>query len=142
MDENFITYRTGYKYQLDKNYSIQTEIFPDAPIDDGQFIQLGLDGVLHIRRGYAWDGTSGPVIDTPENMRASLVHDALYQLMRNEWLDHRQHKESADQLFKAICIEDGIDEKIAKIYYLALQVAGHPAADPKNRKHVHIAPAA
>ena len=37
---------------------------------------------LYISKGYSWDGPSGPAIDTPDWIKASLVHDALYQLIR------------------------------------------------------------
>ena len=46
------------------------------------WVHLAGDGQLTIKRGYCWDGASGPTFDTPSTMLASLVHDALYQLMR------------------------------------------------------------
>ena len=39
-----------------------------------------------VEKDYAWDGPSGPTIDTSNSMRASLVHDVLYQAMREEGL--------------------------------------------------------
>ncbi|MEJ2766601.1 DUF1353 domain-containing protein [Photobacterium sp. MCCC 1A19761] len=104
------------------------------------FLKLDSKGNLHIKRGYAWDGPSGPVVDTKENMRASLVHDALYQLMRNEFLDPDVYKDEADKIFEKICIEDGVLEEIAHVYYLGLKIGGRPSTDPKNKKVVHIAP--
>lgn len=35
---------------------------------------------LTIPIGWEWDGPSGPTIDMPNNLLASLVHDALYSL--------------------------------------------------------------
>ena len=43
-------------------------------------------GELVIDEGYEWDGPSGPAIDTDNFMDGSLVHDLLYQLMREKWL--------------------------------------------------------
>ncbi len=83
-----IAYRSGYKYQLAKAYSIGINIKPGKDIKT-KFIKLDRTGKLTIVGGYAWDGPSGPVVDTKENMRASLVHDALYQLMRNGKLTAR-----------------------------------------------------
>ncbi|MGF1718169.1 DUF1353 domain-containing protein [Photobacterium chitinilyticum] len=140
MEDRFITYRSGYKYQLASNSSVNTGLHIDTAIDDGHFLKLDLDGNLHIKKGYAWDGPSGPVVDTKENMRASLVHDALYQLMRNEHLDRNVYKKAADKLFEKICIEDGVPEELARVYYLGLKIGGHPSTDPKNKKVVHIAP--
>ena len=73
-------------------------------------------------------------------MRASLVHDALYQLIRHRHLKTTEYKDKADKLFKKICIEDGVSSATAKIYYLGLKLGGKPAADPKNKKEVHKAP--
>ncbi|MDA8018651.1 MAG: hypothetical protein MPN21_14515 [Thermoanaerobaculia bacterium] len=39
------------------------------------------DEHIHIEAGYAWNGATG-AIDTPSFRRASLIHDGLYQLMR------------------------------------------------------------
>lgn len=71
MQDSFIKYRSGYKYQLDEDYKIQINIKPQKGVDE-KFIKLDQVGNLIVVAGYAWDGPSGPVIDTKENMRASL----------------------------------------------------------------------
>ena len=50
---------------------------------------------------------SGPTIDTSSFIRTSLVHDALYPLIRlgGAPYDHRRH---ADRLLKKLCREDGM----------------------------------
>jgi len=83
MDDKLISYRSGYKYQLAEDFHIQTFIKPENKVNN-QFISLDKKGNLVVKSGYAWDGVSGPVIDTSNNLRASLVHDALYQLMRKK----------------------------------------------------------
>ena len=76
-----------YKYQLmKKGYTCQVNIRKISA--KTAFIQLTAKGKLTIKRGYAWDGPSGPTIDTKTFMRGSLVHDALYQLMRLKVLDY------------------------------------------------------
>ena len=85
-------------------------------------------------------GPSGPVIDTEENMRASLVHDALYQLMRHEELSSRVYRKAADKLFKAMCKEDGVSNLRASAYYKALRKFGKPATNPQNKKKIYRAP--
>ncbi len=97
-----IAYKDGYKYQLKEDYVIDIRIRPDSPIDT-DYLFLTLEGQLTIKKGYAWDGPSGPTIDTLNFMRGSLVHDALYQLMRARHLDTERHKDSADRLLKKIC---------------------------------------
>lgn len=119
---NAIKYRDGYKYQLAEPYVIQTDIRPDEHIGH-DFIVLSVDGVLMINTGYAWDGPSGPTFDTKNFMRGSLVHDALYQLMRAKHLDCGW-REAADQELRRICIEDGMSRIRAWWVYTAVRKAG------------------
>ena len=139
MSKQFIEYRDGYKYQLSSDYSIKISVKPKAVID-GEFIKLDKNGNLTVAGGYAWDGPSGPVVDTKDNIRASLVHDALYQLMRNKQLSAKEHKDRADKLFKKICIEDGVPKISAQVYYLGLKLGGKPSTEPRNKKKVQRAP--
>ena len=134
-----IHYRSGYKYQLAKDFNLKIPVKPTKNIVT-QFIDLDTQGNLKIKDGYAWDGVSGPVIDTESNLRASLVHDALYQLIRNKCLKKSKHKDTADKLFRKLCKEDGVLSPVAQAYYEVLRKVGHPAADPKNIKKVHTAP--
>lgn len=137
--ETYIRYKSDFKYQLEETYLIRTEIKPDKNIYT-DFIHLSTTGNLVIKQGYAWDGPSGPVIDNSENLRASLVHDALYQLMRVSELDKDVHRRTADSLFMDLCIEDGVDSLVAGGYYMALRTFGEPAASPRNKKVVYYAP--
>ncbi len=137
--KGYITYRSDYKYQLAEGYVINISIKPKSNIES-EFINLDINGKLKVKKGYAWDGPSGPVKDTKKNMRASLVHDALYQLMRNEQLSSRTHRKAADQKFKDICKADGVSNSKASTYYKALRKFGKPAASPKNKKKVVRAP--
>lgn len=70
-----IKYRDGYKYQLSEDYQTVIEIKPVEFILT-EYIRLDIDGTLSIKEGYAWDGPSGPTVDTKNFMRGSLVHDA------------------------------------------------------------------
>ena len=139
--EGYIRYRADYKYQLASAYKIAIEIRPKENIES-EFINLDTEGNLLIKQGYAWDGPSGPVVDTEENMRASLVHDALYQLIRNGALSSRTYRKPADKIFKRLCKEDGVSNFRASAYYNALRKFGKPAASPQNKKKVHRAPKA
>ena len=137
--EGFISYRSDYKYQLAEGYKITISIKPKFDIQT-DFIDLDVNGTLLVKAGYAWDGPSGPVKDTKENMRAYLVHDALYQLMRNDKIKSRTHRKAADQEFKDICKADGVSNFTASLYYKALRKFGKPAASPENKKEVIEAP--
>ncbi|MAF83077.1 MAG: DUF1353 domain-containing protein [Gammaproteobacteria bacterium] len=137
----FIRYRSDYKYQLAEGYEINTLIRPKADINT-EFIRLDVAGDLLVKKSYAWDGPSGPVKDTQENMRASLVHDALYQLMRNNHLKARTWRKAADVQFMEICKEDGVSSRTASLWYRGLRRYGKPSASPENKKKIARAPAA
>ena len=120
-------YRSGYKYQLHEDYIVQTNIYPPRRIVDHGFIRLDHNGVLTIKAGYAWDGPSGPSIDTRNFMRGSLVHDALYQLMREGLLD-LGWRETADQELRRVCLEDGMSAIRAWWVYKAVRFGGESSA--------------
>lgn len=101
-----IRYRDGYKYQLVDPYWIQTDIMGAEYRVDG-YISLRENGLLYIYRAYAWDGPSGPTMDTKNSIRASLVHDALYQLM-GEYPELLKWRLYADSLLYNMLIEDGM----------------------------------
>lgn len=101
-----IKYYDGYKYQLAEDYGIKVPIDVVAEVNHN-FLRLTLNGELIIKAGYAWDGPSGPTIDTKSSMRASLVHDVLYQLMREELIG-MHNRPIADELLYQLCLEDGM----------------------------------
>ena len=116
-----------YKYQLLEPYVLQIGIRGNDI--DTPYLKLRPDGLLKIKKSYAWDGPSGPTIDTPDFMRGALVHDALYQLIRMEALAYR-YKAFADLLLKKICLEDGMPSFRAGYVYLAVKLFGGAAARP------------
>lgn len=134
-----IAYKGGYKYQLKQDYITHIDFKPKSQIKT-KYIVLTKAGKLTIKHGYAWDGPSGPTIDTLNFMRGSLVHDALYQLMREGYLSNHRHREFADRLLQAMCKEDGMTSLRAWWVYQGVRLGGGPAADPANNKPVVKAP--
>jgi len=137
-----IKYREGFKYQLAETYCLSIPITPFRPISE-EYIQLDADGGLTIREGYAWDGPSGPTIDTLNFMRGSLVHDALYQLLRDQKFSpwkHDEYRIIADQLLYDICREDGMSALRAWWVHWAVRNFGGPSASPQNSKKIIAAP--
>jgi len=134
-----IEYNDGYKYQLKETCSLSIEIRPDKNIST-PFILLDTQGNLTIMKGYAWDGPSGPTIDTLTFMRGSLIHDALYQLMREKELDHDKNREAADQILQRICKEDGMCSLRAWWVYHGVRLFADPAADPASKRPAILAP--
>ena len=122
-----IRYREGYKYQLVDPYWIQTDIMGKEYKVDG-YIRLSEDGILYIYRGYAWDGASGPTYDSKSSMRASLVHDALYQLM-GEYPELLAWRLYADDLLYKICRQDGMWPFRAYLWKKAVNWFGEDAAE-------------
>ena len=116
-----------YKYQLMDSYAHQTNITGQSgEVTDG-WVVMNDDGLLMVKRGYAWNGLSGPTIDTNNSMRGSLVHDALYQLMR-EGILSRDQRSAADDLLRQICIADGMASLRAGWIYLAVRSCGREHA--------------
>ncbi len=99
-----------WKYELLESMEIPVDIPQTAysyPIE-GKYIALW-DGLLTARDRYAWDGPSGPTFDTPTNMRASLFHDALCQLI-GEGLLGKKYRKYADELLRTLMLEDQLKD--------------------------------
>ena len=138
-----IAYKGGYKYQLDEEYRDTITIHPVEDVcSPGDFVTLSKEGELVLKKGYAWDGATDPAPDTSNIMRGSLVHDALYQLMREEVLNKDSFRDQADRLLQQICKDDGMNPFFAWIVYQAVRICGGSAADPSSKKIVIKAPKA
>jgi hypothetical protein len=118
--------RIKYKYILAEDYVYQTELKTPTRLKM-KYLSLDQDGSLKIKKGYAWDGPSGPTIDTKSYLRGSLVHDALYQLMREGQLLYKNRK-YADRLLRQICLAAGMCPLRAWIAYWAVRVCGASCA--------------
>jgi len=119
----------GWKYELMSPLSVYVpeleNVFIDHPFGKIE------GGSITVEKGYAWDGATG-IPDNPDNMRASLFHDFLYQLMREGSLD-RSHRDIADQLCKRLCLADGMDEGWVDFVYNGLKVFGKSYVFPDKR---------
>lgn len=73
-------------------------------------------------------------------MRGSLVHDALYQLMRERHLDRALHRAAADRILRDICRQDGMGRLRAAWVYWGVRRFADPAADPANDRPAITAP--
>lgn len=125
-----VAYKEGYEYQLVEDYFCDVAIYPPKHIDT-YFLRLSTGGKLIIKAGYAWDGASGPTIDTKNTIRGSLVHDALYQLMREGHLSHEWRKQADKELYR-ILREDGMSALRAKLWYAGVRLGGGPAVENNN----------
>lgn len=126
-------YKGGFKYQLVGDEYYETGI--KGYIIDTRWLSLSLDGTLLVKDGYAWDGPSGPTIDTPSFMRGSLIHDALYELIRKGFIP-QEYKIEADLILKEICLEDDMWEIRAWWVYKGVKYFGKASTLAKNIKEV------
>lgn len=125
-----------YKYQLVNDYNVDIPLAVDEDIRTS-YLKLGICGNLWILKGYCWDGPSGPTVDTLNFMRGSLVHDALYQLLRSNLLDPDDRK-TADEILRDICIEDGMSRFRAWYVYKFVRMFGASAAKLGTQKPVKV----
>jgi len=124
-----IKFLKDIKYLLAETVSFQTDFRPVKNMH-WRWLDLSRDGVLTISAGYGWDGPSGPVVDRKSNMRASLAHDSLYQLMRQGELPHSDWRK-ADKEFAKLLKEDGAWSITIWADMKGLAIAGGSAAKPK-----------
>ena len=126
----------SYKYQLMEEFHYRTDFELDEDVEI-EFVKLGKEGLLTIAKYYSWDGASGPTYDSLNSMRASLVHDALYQLMRKKKLS-QDYVLPVDQLFKKMLVKDGMSSFRAWYWYQGLRLAAGKHAQPHNDKEDKI----
>ena len=75
--------------------------------------------------GYAWDGSSGPAIDTRACMRASALHDVWCQGMKLKIYDdsYRNWIRGVSE-YRSICREDGMSRRRAWLRSLGMSFYG------------------
>ena len=125
-----IAYRSlrQWKYQLLAGESIQTTLTAKATRDSEHgWVTIFATGRLYVRKGYAWNGPSGPTRDTENFMRGSLFHDALYQLLREGTLPPSA-RAVADQLLRDVIRADGMSRFRAWYVYRAVRMFGRATA--------------
>lgn len=127
-------FKRGYKYQTTRTYYIELHVTPFAPIEL-PFVRMNMQGRTFIWAGYAWNGASGPTIDTLDSMITSLVHDLGYQLIRLGLIDP-SYKTYFDKLLVVIGIEDGMLVLRVEGWKVAVELFGgsscRPSAEPKE----------
>jgi hypothetical protein len=127
-----------YKYELAEDFVIDTRIKPVKSATH-DYVELERNGILKISKEYRWDGPSGLTLDTPNFMRASLIHDALYELMKYGYLE-LHHKSDVDRLFRETCINDGMSALRAWTHYTTVRMLGKGVLKPVVKEPVQLAP--
>lgn len=123
--------KVQYNHYLEENEVIQTRLRPSKSAIIPGYIFLGVDGRIIIYHRYAWDGITNGV-DFKSNRTAGLVHDALYQLMREGCLD-LSFKDQCDEELRDIMIREGCFKFIANFFYFMVQKFGNAFATKKKK---------
>lgn len=139
-------YRSGYKYQLAEEFVAQIDfelghvhrnglIITD--IEDVDEFAWVADGLIKVRKGYAWDGaTCAP--DWEWVMIPALVHDTLYQLIRENYLPQDRRRD-VDVVFLELMVERKPRSVMPYLFYFAVRWFGKKAAMPKSARPVWVA---
>lgn len=114
----------SYRYAVDQPFSYKSKYFDGLNLET-PFIKIK-DSVIYIKDEYAWDGASG-AFDTPSIMIGSLVHDALYQLMRLGLLP-LSFRKKADKVFRVLCRKCRMRWFRARYIYKTVRKVGEFAA--------------
>lgn len=133
-----IYYKSGYKYQLTRTYEVMLPFGPEKDIYT-DWIDFGSSGRFVVRTGYAWDGPSGPTIDSKTNMRGSLEHDALFQLMRRGRLPQSFLEKANDRLIR-VFDKDGMWKVRQEWYRIGVAIGAGKYATPSQIREEHTAP--
>lgn len=128
-----IRYTSGYKYQLAEDYTVKTPVTGCRVVND--YFTLDPDGTMTAFRGYAWDGASGPTLDTKSSIVPSMVHDVFCQCMRAGWVSYDQWQDTINDFFRQQCIECGMWPWRAAIWHAGVEFgdAGNPRQGPDRQ---------
>jgi len=96
----------GYKWKLMEDFQFAMPLLGCSVYS--RYIELDGGGIVTIKKGYRWDGASGPTIDTPNVRTPSMVHDAFYQLIRTRRIPY-EWKTYADNTLFIMLQEDQTD---------------------------------
>lgn len=128
------------KYTISKSVHYQLrKIQPIAPIRT-RFYSLTMNGLLVVKAGYAYDGPSGPTIDTPSTMFCALVHDVMYEMFRKEQLSLDWRGE-ADEELSEIGKACGANPYRMEIWEWGVDKFAEKHALPENKKIMYEVPA-
>ena len=94
----------------------------DHPLYSAGFLQVVA------KRGYAWDGC-GSLLASYESLRASLLIDVLYEVLRNHaggWSGYqrRRFRRHADCEFRVMLAQDGMTLAWRWLWWLRVRLSG------------------
>lgn len=125
--------KAGYRYQLAEQFThtLFKESFKNV---EHEYFEIK-DGLITVKQGYAWDGPSGPTIDTKNTLMPSMIHDCLYQAIRLGLLPPEDRKK-ADDLLVILLLETGTNYFRAKLWGWCVHVFAKFAAGKPNKRDI------
>lgn len=137
--------KKGYKYQLvEEPFMFKLPIQPGQPPQGEEcwkvppFIVLWPDGQCYVEIGFAYNGASGPTIDTDNTIVPTLKHDVGYLLIAEGILPEDPWRELFDKELYKDLLERGMDETRAKIWFEAVRAFGLEAATTKDEVYEYF----
>ncbi|MCY4128226.1 MAG: DUF1353 domain-containing protein [Gammaproteobacteria bacterium] len=134
-----VTYEKIWRYKLEDDFHLDFEkefglsLHTKSEIN-GKFYTIS-DRELSAKQGYAWDGASGPVVQTKNSVRATLVHDIMCQAMAmNDLFRTRRNRKIADRIFLLILKQDGMAWLRRQVWYRAVRTFGGKRTKNENRE--------
>ena len=118
----------SYRFQVAEDTEL--ELINDIPNIEFDWFSVS-NRKIQIKKGYAWDGASGPTINTKDTIKASLIHDCLYQAMRLGIIDESNRK-TADKELRDQMIKAGCWKIRAYIWYIMVRLFGINSAKKGN----------
>ena len=118
----------SFQYMIlrDGRYRL-TEDFEFATYIRGNFYSRGTvefsKGKLSLKKGFTWDGPSGPAIDTANTLLASCVHDALYEII-DKGILYGNARLSADKIYRRLLKVNGVVWWRRMVHYIGLRLFG------------------
>ncbi len=123
MTVSYVVYERihGYKYRLLEQFQWYSEFLKDESFE-APFFQCD-KGHCTAFKGYAWDGVSGPAVDTKKTKIPGLKHDISYQAIRLGLID-KKYKSDIDKQFHDDLERGKVSRFIADIYYRGVRWFG------------------
>ena len=137
-------FTSGYKHKVEKDLTIYLPWLRTYDINLDH-IRLTPNGFLTAKRGWGWDGASGPTWDTQSSHRGSCFHDVMCYLMRKSYIDIG-YKDHADQMAYQLWTMDSkkgwrwLLIPRYKLWKFALNTVGKTGSRPKDMREIRKAP--
>ena len=147
---NCLTYLSvKHQLEVDKEFKVlfnvkqhKYEMLKDISLDCSSYKSLSnlrieheyyafKNGIITAKKGYRYDGPSGPTKDDETNMRAALFHDIIYQaftetseIKQLSFFKRMGIRRAGDKIFRQVLKTDGMGFFRRNYYFVAVRGFG------------------